>query len=169
MKKIIAFAAVGAMFQGGALAAGDPVAEFELLLKTAQSSTASEEPVYLNQYRQKWAKRKFTTSDVKYDVKKTESLVSPIVGVVSLNLTAQQSELLATKEEAQAATDFVPTSTTNYRVPLHYSYKNTKWDLAKATHENTRLRLPALDVSDEDIRKEPNAVPNAALLYWLPK
>lgn len=167
MKKLAVIAAA-VLVQVSVFAADDPVAEFEGFLQSAQKATDSQEMVYLNHYNQKWAKRKFSTTDVKYDVKKTDSLVNPIVGVVSMNLRTEQTDLFPTKEEAQSATVFEPRFTNTYRISLNYSHRTGKWALSKGSYESMRNRA-TFEVTEEGIKKEPMAVPTAALLNWLPK
>lgn len=56
-----------------------------------------------NARTQKWFKARFTTSDVKYDVRKTDSLVTPITGIVSFLLSVRQSDAFESKDDAERA------------------------------------------------------------------
>ncbi len=98
------------------LAAADPAADFEGFVHRVANETTQAAPVYLNKYKNLWAKRRFSIADLKYDVKKTDSLLNPIVGIVEFKLHADQSGFYATEVEAMGATDLgtFPPSITRY-------------------------------------------------------
>lgn len=154
-----------------AASADDLVPRFEKLLVVAKNATNAATPVYLNQYMQSWAKRRFLASNIKFDVKKTDSLVNPIVGLVTFGLIVEQTDLYQTKEEADAASAFQEKFSIPYHISLNYSYKDNKWFFTKAVYES--LNSPAekriFELSEEDIKREPTASPAAALIYWFPR
>lgn len=150
--------------------ADDPVALFEKLIRDAQRETSTSQPVYLNKHKQAWAKRRFFTSDIKYDVKKTDSLVSPIIGIVTFHLITEQTELFPTRDQAETASTFKSTSSP-FRVSMTYAYRGSAWSLSTGSYEflSGALGGKSLDLAEEIIRKESAAIPMAALIYWLPK
>ena len=157
-----------------ACSADDPVAKFEKLMLEAKIATNTSTPVYLNRNCQKWAKRRFSGTDIKYDVKKTDSLANPIIGLVTFQLVIEQTDLYPTKEEAEASSTFkeIPIL---FRISLTYSYKDNTWSFLKGSDENESLsgwlkgEIFFYDLSEEGIRDEPTAIPNVAILYWLPR
>ena len=101
-----------------ALPADDPVPKFEKLLLESEAPTNSASPVYFNKYKQAWAKRMFKASDIQFDVKKMDSLVSPIVGLVSFKLVTGQTELMPTQQEAERETSVSSKGITPHRISL---------------------------------------------------
>ena len=162
---------IGSLSPIGTSAADDPVPKFEKFLLAAKDATNEGTLVYLNQHKQAWAKRRFSANDVKFDVKKTDSLLNPILGLVTLSLVTEQTDLYPTEEEAAASVVFEPKFSTRYRVSLTYSYKDAKWSFSKGTYESFApfMKGKTFDLSEEKIRNEPTATPTAALMYWLPK
>jgi hypothetical protein len=83
--------------------AADPVADFKRLVASAS------EPKEWSQVRQhsktgKWSKQYYSVGQVKFDVKKTDSLVSPAMGIVAFPVEVRQSEFFDTEQEAQGST-----------------------------------------------------------------
>jgi hypothetical protein len=154
-----------------ALAADDPVSKFEKLIGDATTATNASSMVYLNKYQQAWAKRRFAVADVKFDVKKTDSLVNPIVGLVTYLLATEQSHFTPTKEEAQTSTAFDPQLSSTLRIALTYSYKDTKWVFSKGSYEKLSGAQKGrnFEMLEDEIKSEPTANPFAAVLFWIPK
>lgn len=153
-----------------ASAADDPVPKFEKFILEAMNATKANTPVNLNSYTQAWAKKRFSVADIKFDVKKTDSLVNPIVGLVTFQLVNEQTGFFPTKEEAEASTEFDPKNLIHYRISLFYSYKDAKWSFSKGSYENLDgLKGSVFDLSEENMRNNPTRIPNIAILYWLPK
>ena len=165
------FILIGSFSPAGSALADDLVGRFEVLLSTAKNVTNAATPVYFNQHMQAWAKRRFLVADIKFDVKKTDSLVNPVVGLATFNLVTEQTDLYQTKEEAVAANVFQTKFSTPYRISLKYSYKNDKWFFSKGIYEsiNSPAEKKIFELSEEDIKNEPTSTPAAALIYWLPK
>ena len=153
-----------------ASAAEKSVLKFEDVLKVATSKTNSAEQVYLNETNQKWVKRKFEVSDLKYDVKKTNSLVSPIIANVIFSLKTEQTEFLSSKETTEASTTYEPKRKYDISFNLSYAYQNSRWNFLNAKYELKALNKGTVStVSEEEIRKETNLMPAAVLKYWLPE
>lgn len=127
---------------------------------------ASSEP-YFNKRINRWAKRKYEVARLKYDVKKTDSLVNPVVGVVAFSLTTTQTALFATKEEAEQSTVYDPASQNIFNVRLNFTYRNEVWSLSDGEEESVKPRLGKYEITPEGLLAEPDAIPHAALLFWL--
>jgi hypothetical protein len=83
----------------------DPVIEFKTLV--AEASTPAEwSTVYVHSKLGKWAKQYYSLGQVKYDIKKTDSLLSPAMGIVSFPVAVKQSEFFPTRQEAEDSTEF---------------------------------------------------------------
>lgn len=123
-------------------------------------------PVYFNQYRNQWAKRRFLLLDTKYDVKRTDSLVNPIVGIVSFTLVIEQTALLPSKEDAERANDFLK-SDQPFKVFLTYGYKDDRWLFKGGEYEDPFLRGQRISITPEKVLAHPDSSPEAALAYWL--
>ncbi len=154
-----------------ASAADDPVAKFEKLILEAKNATNTNSPVYFNEYRQEWAKRRFSVTEITYDVKKTDSLVSPIIGLVTFQLRTIQTYLYPTKEQADASSAFETKTIASYRISLTYSYKDNTWSFSEGSREHLSgiLKGDIDNFSEKKIRNESTAIPYAAILYWLPR
>jgi hypothetical protein len=108
--------------------ADDAVQKFERFLNDARDATNSGTVVYFNKRHQAWAKRRHAVSEIKYDVKKTDSLVNPVLGFVTFSLVTEQTEFFPTKEGATNAWASNTDTKTLSRISLTYSYKeNNKW------------------------------------------
>jgi len=148
--------------------ASDPVATFEAFVKHSHEACAAATPTYLNRYKNQWAKRRFVLEGVKYDVKKTDSLVTPVVGIVQFRLRADQSALFQTRDEAERASEFPLKSDGFAAVTLRYAFKDDKWTFNEGEAESltSGFRGP---LTLETMRAEPNTVVSVAVLgYWLP-
>lgn len=108
----------------------DPVQSFRLVVEGVQQKATSTMPVYYNHWKKGWAKRKIIISDVKYDVVKTDSLVSPFVGKLDLSVTLQQSSFFLSREQAEVATSFSfdpPGSLNTSECRVQYALQEGKW------------------------------------------
>ncbi|AYB38217.1 hypothetical protein [Brevibacillus laterosporus] len=69
-------------------------------------------------------------NDLAYDVRKTDSLVSPYIGTISFTLNPQSTDIFNTKDEAAKDTNFIDKDS---YVPhrLTYAFQNNNWILKK--------------------------------------
>lgn len=151
--------------------AEDAVAAFEKLILTATQSTASANPIWHNPYTKKWVKKRFAVLDVKYDVKKTDSLLNPIIGIVSFKFFDDFAQF-DTKEEAERG-EFITQKiiNTNYRkVSLTYSHKNDKWSFKDGGYETVHDVLSKYDLASNNVRfTEAEIIAKyAEFTFWLP-
>ena len=139
---------------------------FGRLIEAATTATERHDRPYFNQSHSKWSKRRFEIRDVKYDVRKTDSLVTSIVGSVSFELTTTQTPLFQTREEAQRSSAFDPNSQNSFRVNLNFAHRTGIWSLVNGRYTTPALPETALEVTPEKIAAEPDAIPFAALSHW---
>lgn len=84
----------------------DPVAELKALLAhiedngTEERVTDNESTWRDGEHEKGWVKRKYRATKLKYDVKKTDSLVSPIIAVVTWVPVQYTGPVCRTREEA---------------------------------------------------------------------
>jgi hypothetical protein len=99
------------------LTASDPVVDFKALVVTASEP---KEWIKVRQHSKtrKWSKQYYTLGQVKFDVKKTDSLVSPAVGLVNFPIEVKRSEFFDTEQEAAQST-----SLSDQRMTFYYSGK----------------------------------------------
>jgi hypothetical protein len=105
----------------------DPVDSFKTLIERGRSRVDQQTGVLSEgkpptEYR-KW---RYTISQLKYDVRKTESLVSPIIGIAVVDLLIDFSAPITSKEDAERATNYSHVQSV-YRLTLNYYYSNNKW------------------------------------------
>lgn len=110
-------------------AAIEPVTSFEKIITRGKSAVDQSTLVYFNKGKSTWLKRKYTVSNMKYDVKKTDSLVSPVVALVTFDLIVEASVPFQTKEEADAAADYNPEFKMINDVTLNYALTSGTWVL----------------------------------------
>jgi hypothetical protein len=109
-----------------AKAEDDLVAKFEQLISASQDKTNSVREVLWNPLIKKWIKRKYTATNIKYDVKRSDSLVRPVVAYVSFWMTSHGTNGYSTKQEAEKSNDF-DKKYFGYDVTLNYYWKDNSW------------------------------------------
>lgn len=117
-----------------AMATSDPVKKFEAFLMEAEVATNTKSSV--RPIQGGWRKYRYAVNDVKYDVTKTNSLVSPIIGTVSFYLRTEVGEKYSSQEEADTLTTFDSAGVVVDEVSITYSFNNEKWRINKATYKN---------------------------------
>lgn len=123
--------AAGAPASQAAVAA-DPVSDFKALVASA-SEPKEWTGVHQNSRTQKWSKQQFTAGEIKYDIKKTDSLISPVKGLVSFPVTMRMSEYFDTKEDAEAA-PVAPTRRLTSYLTGEYDLIDGAWRLDKFSY-----------------------------------
>lgn len=144
----------------------DPVPIFESLINEAARVTNSTTPTYLNSTRQLWAKRRYKITDVKYDVRKTDSLLTPVVGLAAFTLELNQTALVGTREEAEALSVFIVDKALKYKIALTYSFKESRWQFKDGEFQGTYPGAGKYPITQEEFLNEPNAL-FTALLGWV--
>jgi hypothetical protein len=144
-----------------------PVASFESFVRRASERTNEATPVRRIEYTGKWDKCRFNITDLKMDVRKTESLVNPILGLVSFSLHLEASTEYATEAEVRTAQRFVHRLQCDYEFNLRYAYNSGHWALLDGTQTGGMIKQGSLTVTPDKIRQEPDAIPYNALKDWL--
>jgi len=146
-----------------------PVDSFRKFLNASVKSTETSPQSYFNVNHQKWANRKYEISDLKFDVKKTDSLVNPVIGTATFTLTTSQTDLFATKDGAETSTVYIfgPNSET---VTLNFTSDKGVWKMANGfyLHPIPYSDTPSMiTITPEKIAAEPDSELYAAMKYWL--
>lgn len=142
----------------------NPVESFSSFLQKNSKSAEAASEIYLNPYNNKWAKRKHVIQKVKYDVKKTDSLVNPIIGSAEIVFSSMQTDLFETKEEAQKSYSFQDPIV--FSANLNFNLEKGSWRMVNGTYYS----LPdahQLSISPEEIVSELDTIPAAILKFWL--
>lgn len=85
---------------GGAASAqsSEPIASFKRLVERASSE---KDAVFVGRIGSAWVKHHDRISDVKYDVRKTDSLINPMVGISSFNIWARTTSGYTSEIDAE--------------------------------------------------------------------
>jgi hypothetical protein len=150
----------------------DPVTMLKARIK--ENTNAIEQlkaRVYYNKYGYEqggkgWAKQKAKLVDLEYDVKKTDSLVTPYIGIVQFSLVLEQSPFYASEDEAVKSVELdsgVTLKSPKCRVT--YAFQEDQW-IAKRYERLSWLNDKWEDV---DITERPRAdwdLFRSALIYF---
>lgn len=123
--------------QAQAQAPADPLKEFEKIVQQCQAAAeAVNTPtisVYYNNRTSAWVRR-VRTFEVRYDVRKTDSLVAPVVGQINvLEIAATGS---APDEQSAAALEFTIASSPRHvrtRTDVTFKWRDQKWTVKEGT------------------------------------
>jgi hypothetical protein len=162
---VVAFTLVAALL-GACSSETNASNNFRDQVKAATTATHSSSEPYLNRHHAKWAKRMFQITDLKYDVRKTESLVSPLVGTVMFTLSSTQTQLVADRESAKQSNQYTD-STDVFTVELYYALQDGAWKMTTGRYSSPDLPGTSFELNPEKIRLEPDAIPHAALVPWI--
>lgn len=169
--KFLFFAAIiaTAATAGAQAPAGDPGGKFETLVaaasKPSQWTVTKQDP-----QSGKWTKRHFEISHIKYDVKTTDSILTPIVGLVSFDASMRVAGSAASETEAEALPP--PTRDSlgmDYSVNGRYAFKESGWKLTDFTYRSTSpgLRDPLI-MTAETLSKGRTSTISEILYRWKP-
>jgi hypothetical protein len=145
----------------------EPNASFERFVLHAKQRSNAEQPVYFNSRLSLWAKRKFTISELKYEIKGSDSSEPKFIGMASFNLSVSQSSLVSSKESADRLSEFGASTPIVYNIALNYLYKENEWVFADGVYTNTLLKNVKINLTVEGLRREPTAIPYAGIIYWI--
>lgn len=123
--------------QAQAQAPADPLKEFEKIVQQCQAAAeAVNTPtisVYYNSRLSAWVRR-VRTFEVRYDVRKTDSLVAPVIGQINvLEISAAES---AADEQSAAALEFSIASSPRHvrtRTDVTFIWRDQKWTVKEGT------------------------------------
>jgi|CXWL01.1.fsa_nt_gi hypothetical protein len=116
------------------LAYGEPLADFESITKKCRQAFDTRHPievVYVARSKA-WVKRVYGPTRVAYDVRKTDSLVSPFLGYIEI------VELIAVDRAADEATATALQPSLDNKVSrltqrLNFAYRDSLWTLVDGT------------------------------------
>lgn len=115
----------------------DPLQDFERIVKRCQTAVEAKNTpavsVYYNSRTSSWVRR-VGTFEVRYDVRKTESLVAPIVG--QINVVEIAATGTAADEQSAAALDFSIASSPRHvrqRYEATFTWREQKWSFKGGT------------------------------------
>lgn len=156
--------AFAVLFPTSATASDDPVRSFEQFLMASKESTNTTTSVFFNKHKNGWVKQRYRVVELKFDVKKTDSLVTPIVGLVTLDLLTEASDAFPSQEEAEKLISFNVMASITDRMSLTYAYRDSKWAFSKGSYEvlSPSLKGTRFELTDDRLTRQP-------LPYWLPK
>lgn len=166
LRRIILLAALGSTLLAACSRDSASVDGFRVLIQSRVKATESSSEPYFNENYQKWAKMQFRITDLKFDVRKTDSLVSPLLGSVKFTLSSTQTQLLADKEAARASSEY-ESKLNIFNIELIYAYQDGQWRMTGGKYAVPEVPNSLFDLTEEKIRADPIPIPNAALLFWL--
>lgn len=147
----------------------EPVKAFQALVQTASSTKEWIRPFQIPTTQQ-WVKHKVTSGEVRYDVKKTDSMVNPLVGMVSFPVLILVSTPVNTEQEAMDASESTMRPGT-YDVDITYHVDGEKWVMQeikyKGTDRDNPLRGRVYTMDAQKFRRESGATLSLALRPWV--
>ena len=148
---------VAFLFISVAARSAEPVPEFEQLVARASKATDGAQWVYRDGSG-KWRRGQAVVSGLAYDVRKTDSLIAPIVGDVKFTMRTRASGPYETEDAARASTDFAQVPDALYEFTLAYHWRDGSWRFASGKRlswfDDPKLGKAgraALDLTDRDI------------------
>lgn len=147
----------------------DPVASFGRLVGAA-SAVKEWDAVQKYPRSEKWARRSVRITEPVYDVRKTDSLVHPVIGAVSFN--AKIADSATHDSESGAASEVVanPKRVANYKVTGTYHIAGAAWKLHQLTYQSTDRDAifygRIFTITPESLASEKSAEVQSALQAW---
>ncbi len=124
------------------LAASDPISEFEVIVKRgSQVPVEFVNRTYYLKSPSGWVRSAHSIRDVKYDVRQTNSLISPITAVVAFSLIRLTSPTYATQDEALKSLVLDTPMTETKQTELNYNYREGKWSFSSGQFRSTAAGL----------------------------
>lgn len=112
----------------------EPVAAFQKIVADAGAQKTADTVGFNGR---KWIKQFFRVGDITYDIRKTDSLVNPVVGIVSFPVEIKVAGQFETKEDAEAATQPSMPGVTTYMVAGTYYIQDNAWKLRDFEYRDT--------------------------------
>ena len=123
-------------------AASDPLQDFEQLVSTCQAGHLAPTSRVTLQSEGKWLKRIEHPVSVKYDVKKTDSLVSPLTAYIE-STTIGVGQRADSEEEAKTLTPSLDGLVSQFVLRINYAYRAGKWTLVDGVGTLTWRNRPS--------------------------
>jgi len=119
----------------------DPVQAFKEHVQKMEKTVATSATVIHD--KQGWQKFRFKLANIVFDVKNTDSLISPLEGIIMCGRSSQVSPFFLTKEEAQAysftGATFNENDVTSPPLQLRYSWQDNRWVRTGVLEKNFNL------------------------------
>lgn len=128
---LLAAAAAGAATAG---AGDDPARQFAAFASAAAARSARVRVVYFNPRFKGWAKAWYEVGDPRIDVRKTDSLLTPVLGLVDLSMVPRQTTFAASKAAAEQLDQPIPRPGPARRVTLRYAYRDRTWSFLDGSY-----------------------------------
>lgn len=148
----------------------DPVPAFQELVATA-SAKKEWSIVFQDARTKQWGRRLIRAGEPAFDVKKTDSLVHPIVGIVKLSVDVTQSAMRDTEE--QAAKETIPDNKPDftYKVTGTYHAVANEWKLHQFLYRGVITVDPRggvdFTMTPKELVTQKDGTIGMALIDWL--
>ena len=147
------------------------VEAFKSLVSAASAAKLHTE-VYLNDSLKGWTKSYLQISDVKYDVRKTDSAINPLVGIASFTAITKMSPPYPSQGEASSSTDFRKESLAR-EFTITYQLDGRKWKAVGVKFDSILLGMspPARPMRGLEYKPKPRnemGQLDKVLVKWLP-
>ena len=160
----------GLLAFGLAAAHADGLSEFQAQVNMCAKAFAARpatEVVYVTAVNS-WVKRVYAKAQVRYDVRKTDSLVSPLIGTIEItdaiaSLTAMDEQTAATLDPSLAARKRL-----TFVTRMRFAYQSGRWVFVNAT-ETSRFNDPDAITHSTELKIADLARPGQGTAECLPK
>lgn len=143
MKKLITSVAIlfTVVFTSNALA--DPLSEFKKIVNKCSSGFDKKQTskVFFLPKLSKWNKKEIDASQINFDVTKTDSLVSPYTGKITVFESNRWGVPVESETDASSIAIDENSSATKSETTITYAYQDAKWIL-KTAKSNVKMKLP---------------------------
>lgn len=151
----------------------DPARSFQALIQRASSEKAWFR-VYEVGDTKKWIKQYVSLGDVRYDVKKTDSLIAPIIGIASFTLAMRMSTQYDSEIDATNSTELPDKPIgMDYRIDATYHAGDSEWRVEQFKYTDIKLDSPmrgsTLIMTESKLLDGGRSSIGEALKRWLPK
>lgn len=135
MRKIVFVLLMACSALAQAQSESKAVSSFKAMIETASKQVHFTD-VFFNTHHNGWSRSYVEIRDVRYDVKKTDSAINPLVGHVNLVALNKASKVYSSKDEAERSTDTQPvTMAQDYSIT--YKLVGGKWKADRAMYETS--------------------------------
>lgn len=168
MYRVLIGFVISVFMHGAAISkSSDPAASFIAFVNSAQKITKESSVLYL-EHKGAWRKVYWSIRDVKYDVKKTDSLINPVIGSVSFVMSGVGSAFYASEGEAKASSDTDGQDIVRF-FDIDYQFDGKKWTAVSAKFDFNIDRVGRRTVAYErSDGPRPDTAETRLINRWLP-
>ncbi len=152
----------------GSAYAAEPVPEFERFVAHAMKGGIPKPTAFYIAESRYWTVQQSSFVGLRYDVQKTSSLVSPVIGqaaFVMLNPLAGYDDETQAREAARRGDR--PTMVLSYSISLNYIYRNGRWQFRNGSMDWLSAPGQPTVFDATDLRRDPNNPLYRHLRSWL--